>query len=258
MENTVLSAAEIVEYGEFKRTRREAEVALTLRRLVVDASRRETDKYSLKSACDCAKKLNCAGVLVSPVNVTAARRLLEGSETLVFCLVGGTGESLAAVKKAEAKRAARQGAKEIRLVLCYSALTGGNAAYLKREIKRVKRAVKKCALTVSLEDHSLGEEEVARGVRAACEGKADGVCVRGETALLLRAVKAGAGRLRAECSGVENAEQLRFLLKSGAARASTQSGEKIAEQLYREAEEGGTVVTVPAPKAEEKDPAPEE
>ena len=154
-EGTILSAAEAVEYGEFKRTRREREVALTLKKLIVDASRRETDKYVLKGACETAVKMEAFAVLVSPVNVALARKRLDESETLICCLVGGTGESLPSTKRTEAKRALRQGAREIRLVLCYSALSGGNLTYLKREIKRVKRAVKKHALIVSLEDHSL-------------------------------------------------------------------------------------------------------
>ena len=44
METTVLSATEVVEYEEFKRSRREAEIAVTLKRLIIDASRREADK----------------------------------------------------------------------------------------------------------------------------------------------------------------------------------------------------------------------
>lgn len=236
METTVLSAAEAVEYGEFRRNRREAEIAVSLHKLVVDASRRETDRYSLKAACDSAKKFASYGVLVSPVNVASARRGLTGSECYVCCLVGGTGESLMTVKKTEAKKAAAQGAKEIRLVLCYSALRSGNAQYLKREVKKVKRAVKRLPLVVSLEDHSLSEDEVALGVRAATEGGADAVCVRGEVELVLRALRASAGRLRVDAAGAENAEQLRALLKAGASRVSTGCSERVAEEMYQAAQ----------------------
>ncbi len=228
----VLSAAEVAEFGEFKRARREAEISFTLNKLLIDASRRETDRAALKRACETALKLNASGVQVSPVNVAAAKKQLGKNKAPVCCIVGGTGETLISVKKTEAKKALRMGAKEIRLVLCYSQLTGGGVSYLKREIRRVRRAVKKGKLTVSLEDHSLDVEEVAVGVRAAVAGKADAVCVRGETALVLRSVKEAEGKLGVEVSGVENAEQLRLLLKSGAVRATTGNGEKIAEELY--------------------------
>ena len=227
-----MSAAEAAEYGEFKRARRETEISFTLRKLIVDASRRETDRIALKKACETAVRLNANALLVSPVHVAMARKFKGKSELPVCCLVGGTGESLMSVKKTETKKAVRQGAKEIRLVLCYSQLTGGGAAYLKREIKRVRKAVRKGTLTVSLEDHSLDEEEVALGVRAAVAGKANAVCVRGETFLVMRAVEESAGRLQVEVSGVENAEQLRLLLKAGAVRATTGRGEQIAGELY--------------------------
>ena len=237
-EEMVLSAAEAAEFGEFKRARRETEIAFTLKKLVVDASRRETDRAALKKACETALRLNASSILVSPVHVAAAKKYAGKSGVPLCCLVGGTGESLMGIKKAEAKRALRQGAKEIRLVLCYSQLTGGGAAYLKREVKRVRRAARKNTLIVSLEDHTLDEEEVALGVRAAVAGKANAVCVRGETSLVLRATEESAGRLQVEASGVENAEQLRLLIKAGAARATTGKAEQIAEELYQALDEG--------------------
>lgn len=230
-EGKTLSAAEAAEYGEFKRTKRESEILFTLKKLVVDASRREANVATLKKACEAALRLHASGVLVSPVNVSRAKKALSGGAP-VCCLVGGTGESLISVKKTETKKAIRQGAHEIRLILCYSALTGGNFSYLKREIKRIRRAAKKRTLTVSLEDRCLGAEEIELGVRAACAAKADGVCVRGEASLVLRAAEASGGRLFTEVSDVENAEQLRFMIKAGAARASTLNAEKIADELY--------------------------
>ncbi len=228
----VLSAAEAAEYGEFKRARREAEIAFTMKKLIPNASRRETDRPALKHTCELAVKYSASGVLVSPVNVSAAKKQLGKGGPNVCCLVGGTGESLTSIKKAETKRALRMGAKEIRLVLCYSQLAGGGYSYLKREIRRIRRTVRKGTLVVSLEDRSLGEEEIALGVRAAAAGKADAVCVRGESGLILHAVNEAAGRLGVEASGVQNAEQLRLVIKSGAARVTTECAEKIFDELY--------------------------
>lgn len=245
METTFISAEEAAEFDEFKRSRREAEIALLLKKAIVDASRRETDRHTLKMACDCAKKLGVYGVLVSPVHVGDARKFLSGSDVTTVCLVGGTGESLSAVKKTEAKRAAKQGAKELRLVLCYSAIAGGNAAYLKREIKKVRKAVKRCTLIVSLDDRSLSEDDVALGARAAAGAKADGVCVRGEAQLVLRTLTAGAGKLAVHCSGVENAAQFRTAVRAGATHVSSRMCEEIAEELYRAVEEGAAGQTKP-------------
>ncbi len=248
---TFLSAAEAAEYGEFKRTRREAEIAVSLHKLIMDASRRETDRHMLKSACDSVRKLYSYGVLVSPVSVAAAKRNLQDTEAYVVALVGGTGETLLPVKKYEAKKAVGQGARELRLILCYSALKAGNLGYLRREVRRVKRTARKLPLAVSLEDHSLSEDEVALGVRAACEGGADAVCVRGEVNLVLRALRVSAGKIRVDASNVENAEQMRALLKAGASLITTDCADRISEEMYRMArEEAGQIGTVVLPLPE--------
>lgn len=219
-------------FTEFKRTRKEAQILLTLKKLIADASGRETDRVLLKKICEFAKKEHMSGVLVSPVNVASAKKFLAGSGVHVICIVGGSGETLPAVKRFEAKRAARAGAEEFRLVPCYSALVGGNLAYLRREVKKVRRAVRGRGVALSLEEHSLGEEDVALGTRAACEGGADGVCVRGETPLLLRALEAGAGKITVDCSGVENAEQLRSLQTLGALRLVSPCSERLSDELF--------------------------
>ncbi len=256
MEGTVLSAAEAVEYGEFKRTRREAEIAVVLRKVIVDASRREIDRTALKTACESVKKLNAHGVLASPLGVASAKKNLAGSGAVVACLVGGTGESLIPVKKLETKKAVAQGAREVRLVLSYSALRSKNASYLRREVKKVRRAVKKNALIVSLEDSLLSEDDVAMGARAAMEGGADAVCVRGEVSLVLRALRAVNGKLRVDVSAVENAEQLRELMKSGAALCQTTTPEKIAKELYDAAREQSERIATVAISEVASDQAP--
>lgn len=231
-EGRALTPAEEQDFLEFKRVRRETEIALTLKKLISDASRRETDRAALARICAFAKRTKGSGVLVSPVNVVQAKRFLSGTEVRVVCLVGGSGETLPAVKRAETKKVIRLGAEEIRLVPCYSALAGKNLAYLKREVKKVKRAAGRRGVVLSLEDHALTEEEIVLGVRAVESGGADGVCVRGEDALLLSALEKGAGKLFVDCSGVENAGQLTLLLRTGASRLVSGCGEKLSEELY--------------------------
>lgn len=234
MEGELPTKSEAAEFDEFKRQRREAEIALAVKKIVADASRRETDKNALRLICDEAKKRGMGGVIVSPVNVSAARRMLGDSGIWIAAVVGGTGESLPAIKKAEAKKALRQGAQAIRLVPCYSALTGKNYAYLRREVKKIRRTAKNAAVILSLDDHSLGSEEISFGVKAAADGGADGVSVRGEAGLVLAAVQCAAGKLEVCASGVENAAQMEMLLKAGAARVSSFFGGRLAEELYAE------------------------
>ena len=233
----VLSAAEEAEYREFLRIKRESEIALTLRRLVVDVSG-ISDRASLRAACGAASRLFAAGVLASPVQVSSVRRQLP-REIFVAALIGGTGESLPSVKRCEAKRAVRQGADAVVLLPSMFSLLSGEGQGVKREWRLVRRAVKRARMLVALDDRRLEREAFAPAVRAAKACGADGVLVRGEPEWVRAAAEEGEGLLVE--AGVENAEQLRLLLSAGAVRVLTSAADAIAAQLRQKAgsEQGG-------------------
>lgn len=233
----VLSAAEEAEYREFLRIKRESEIALMLRRLVVDVSG-ISDRASLRAACGAASRLFAAGVLASPVQVSSVRRQLP-REIFVAALVGGSGESLPSVKRYEAKRAVRQGADAVVLLPSMFSLLSGEGQGVKREWRLVRRAVKRARMLVALDDRRLEREAFAPAVRAAKACGADGVLVRGEPEWVRAAAEEGEGLLVE--AGVENAEQLRLLLSAGAVRVLTSAADAIAAQLRQKAgsEQGG-------------------
>ena len=229
---TSLSAEEAAQYEEFKRSRRAAELALALGRLVADASAPDLSDAALKGACENAGKSALYGVLVSPVRVAAAKKLLGARGVRVICLAGGTGESLPAVKRAEVRRAVRQGAREIYLVPCRSALAEGREGYLKREIRSVCRAAKKTPVLVML--GGLSPKEVAAGVRAAASGGAEGVCVRMEE--MIPAVESGAGSLRVDALCAESARSLEACVGMGAVHVCSPCPERLIGLLRRRAD----------------------
>ena len=233
----VLSAAEEAEYREFLRIKRESEIALTLRRLVVDVSG-ISDRASLRAACGAASRLFAAGVLASPVQVSSVRRQLP-REIFVAALVGGSGESLPSVKRYEAKRAVRQGADAVVLLPSMFSLLSGEGQNAKREWRLVRRVVKRARMLVALDDRRLEREAFAPAVRAAKACGADGVLVRGEPEWVRAAAEEGEGLLVE--AGAENAEQLRLLLSAGAVRVLTSAADAIAAQLRQKAgsEQGG-------------------
>lgn len=233
----VLSAAEEAEYREFLRIKRESEIALMLRRLVVDVSG-ISGRASLRAACGAASRLFAAGVLASPVQVSSVRRQLP-REIFVAALVGGSGESLPSVKRYEAKRAVRQGADAVVLMPSMFSLLSGEGQGVKREWRLVRRAVKRARMLVALDDRRLEREAFAPAVRAAKACGADGVLVRGEPEWVRAAAEEGEGLLVE--AGAENAEQLRLLLSAGAVRVLTSAADAIAAQLRQKAgsEQGG-------------------
>ena len=219
----VLSAAEEAEFREFLRTKREAEIALTLRRLVLDLTG-ECDRFALKAGVERAVRLGAWGVRVPPIAVPAVKKCLAGRGPHILALVGGTGETFPSVKKLEAKRAARQGAEEVVLAVSAYSLKNGLGQNLRREFRAVRRAARNRTFSVLLADRRLSREEVVFGLKEAAAAGADGAYLSAE-AELIEAANETCG-LSLGAAGVENAEQLALLYSAGAGRAVTAEGRR--------------------------------
>lgn len=243
----VLSAGEAVRYREFLRWKREAETALMLHRLVADLTS-VPDRASLRAGVEGAVRLGAFGVLVTPDKLPPVRKLLkEGGKGAqrgdpnsadaprLFALVGGTGETLPAVKKYEVKKAVRLGADALVFVPSVMLFRGGTVQAVRREWRSVLRAAGKRGVFVALTDPSLKREEALFGVRAAEKAGASGVVVRGEADLVSAAFREAASLVCAQ--GAENAEGLALLCKAGAGHVFTAQPGRIAKELARQAEE---------------------
>lgn len=243
----VLSAGEAVRYREFLRRKREAETALMLHRLVADLTS-VSDRASLRSGVEGAVRLGAFGVFVTPDKLPPVRKLLkEGGKGAqrgdqnstdaprLFALVGGTGETLPAVKKYEMKKAVRLGADALVFVPSVMLFRGGTVQAVRREWRPVLRAAGKRGVFVALTDPSLKREEALFGVRAAEKAGASGVVVRGEADLVSAAFREAASLVCAQ--GAENAEGLALLCKAGAGHVFTAQPGRIAKELARQAGE---------------------
>lgn len=243
----VLSAGEAVRYREFLRRKREAETALMLHRLVADLTS-VSDRASLRAGVEGAVRLGAFGVLVTPDKLPPVRKLLkEGGKGAqrgdqnstdaprLFALVGGTGETLPAVKKYEVKKAVRLGADALVFVPSVMLFRGGTVQAVRREWRPVLRAAGKRGVFVALTDPSLKREEALFGVRAAEKAGASGVVVRGEADLVSAAFREAASLVCAQ--GAENAEGLALLCKAGAGHVFTAQPGRIAKELAQQAGE---------------------
>lgn len=260
----VLSAGEAARFREFLRKRKETELALMLHRLISDLTA-VSDRAALRAGVEGAVRMGAFGVLVTPDKLPFARKLLQESgksgqpdaknaaktavqnaaQTAVqtaagtlrlFALIGGTGETLPAVKKYEARKAVRLGAEALVLLPSVMLLRGGAVQAAKREWRPVLRAAGKRGVFVSLADPALNGEETLSGVRAAKKAGASGVVVRGEVAIVSAA-------FREACpvctQGVGSAEELSLLCKAGAGYAFTVQAECLAGELRQLTKESG-------------------
>lgn len=256
----VLSAGEAARFREFLRKRKETELALMLHRLISDLTS-ASDRAALRAGVESAVRMGAFGVLVTPDKLPLVRKLLQESgksgqpaaqtaaqpaaqasaQTVagvprLFALIGGTGETLPAVKKYEARKAVRLGAEALVLLPSVMLLHGGAVQAAKREWRPVLRAAGKRGVFVSLADPALNGEETLSGVRAAKKAGAAGVVVRGEVAIVSAA-------FREACpvctQGVGSAEELSLLCKAGAGYAFTAQAECLAGELRQLTEESG-------------------
>ena len=256
----VLSAGEAARFREFLRRRKETELALMLHRLISDLTS-VSDRAALRVGVESAVRMGAFGVLVTPDKLPLVRKLLQESgksgqpaaqtaaqpaaqasaQTVagvprLFALIGGTGETLPAVKKYEARKAVRLGAEALVLLPSVMLLHGGAVQAAKREWRPVLRAAGKRGVFVSLADPALNGEETLSGVRAAKKAGAAGVVVRGEVAIVSAA-------FREACpvctQGVGSAEELSLLCKAGAGYAFTAQAECLAGELRQLTKESG-------------------
>ena len=252
----VLSAGEAARFREFLRRRKETELALMLHRLISDLTS-ASDRAALRAGVESAVRMGAFGVLVTPDKLPLVRKLLQESgksgqpdaQTAaqpaaqaaagvprLFALIGGTGETLPAVKKYEARKAVRLGAEALVLLPSVMLLHGGAVQAAKREWRPVLRAAGKRGVFVALTDPSLNGEETLSGVRAAKKAGAAGVVVRGEVAIVSAA-------FREACpvctQGVGSAEELSLLCKAGAGYAFTAQAECLAGELRQLTKESG-------------------
>ena len=156
----VLSAGEAARFREFLRRRKETELALMLHRLISDLTS-VSDRAALRAGVESAVRMGAFGVLVTPDKLPLVRKLLQESgksgqpaaQTAaqpaaqlgagvprLFALIGGTGETLPAVKKYEARKAVRLGAEALVLLPSVMLLHGGAVQAAKREWRPVLRA----------------------------------------------------------------------------------------------------------------------
>ena len=141
-EGVTITTQEAEEYCAFKKQKKTAEILSAMRKTTA-LSKGLMDVTGL---CERALRLQMASVKTLPTVFLGYRDAFLRNGVRADCIVGGTGETFAKVKACETKCAVRLGAREISLVLTPSLIANCRYAELKKEVKKVKRATKKCVL----------------------------------------------------------------------------------------------------------------
>ena len=188
--------------------------------------------------CDEARTYEFAAVCVNPTWVRRCAQRLRGSGVKVASVVGFPfGASTTEVKALEARRAIRDGAREIDMVINVGALKSGDHELVRRDIEKVADACREAGAVckVIIETALLGDEEKVVASHLAKLAKADfvktstGYGPGGATAhdvLLMRETVGPKLGVKAS-GGIRSAEDAREMIAAGATRIGASASVEI-------------------------------
>lgn len=238
---TSISADEMAEFEEFKRQKKILEIRRLLKTIDHTLLKQTAQREDIRKLCAEAVEYGFYSVCVQPVYVSACNEFLRNAPQIkIACVVGfPMGENKTETKVFETKRAIADGADEIDMVICVSAVKNGNYSYVKREIKQVVKAAKGSPVKVILETSLLTRDEMVKAALCARDAGAAfvktstgyfGEGAKAEDVRLLKDTVKGACCVKAS-GGIKTAEQFREMLAAGADRIGTSSGKEIADTL---------------------------
>lgn len=195
----------------------------------------ESTPQQVDKLCDEARQFGFAAVCVNPVWVKRASSRLRGSGVCVASVVGfPLGAALPEIKAMEARRALRDGAREIDMVINIGALKGGDLELVERDIAGVSDACREVGALnkVIIEAALLNDEEkviasrLARAARAHYVKTSTGFGPGGATvfdvALMREAVGPKLGVKAA--GGIKSAADAQEMIAAGATRIGASAG----------------------------------
>jgi deoxyribose-phosphate aldolase len=198
-----------------------------------DASPADIDEL-----CDEAVEYGFAAVCINPAWVARAKRRMRGAGVTVASVVGfPLGANTPEIKAMEARRALRDGAREIDRVINIGALKGSEHDLVRRDIAGVSDACREVGALnkVIIEAAYLTDEEKVIACRLAVAGRADyvktstGFGPGGATVFdvaLMREVVGEKMGVKA-AGGIHTADEVREMITAGATRIGASAGVRI-------------------------------
>ncbi len=196
----------------------------------------------ITTLCEEADEFGFASVCVNPCYVRHCAKLLRGSSAKVCTVVGfPLGANVSETKALEARRAIREGAREIDMVINVGALKSGQDELVYRDIRAVVEACMDggAICKVILETALLSDEEKTRACQAARRARADfvktstgfgpGGATAEDVALMNQAVAEAKMGVKAS-GGIRNFEDAQQMIRAGATRIGASAGVRIVKE----------------------------
>ena len=192
--------------------------------------------------CNEARQYGFASVCVNPSFAKLCAGLLQGSPVKVCCVVGfPLGAHVPEIKALEARRAIRDGAREIDMVINIGALKGGDDELVYRDIRAVTEVCMDggAICKVIIEAALLTDEEKVRACHAAKRARADfvktstgfgpGGATAHDVAIMADAVRDARMGVKA-AGGISSYEDAQKMIRAGATRLGASAGVRIIKE----------------------------
>ncbi|MFQ6612122.1 MAG: deoxyribose-phosphate aldolase [Fidelibacterota bacterium] len=196
----------------------------------------------IKKLCSEAAEFGFASVCISPSYVSLAARELAGTSVKVCTVVGfPSGAHMPEIKALETRRAIRDGAREIDMVINIGALKSGRDDLVYRDIRLVCEACRDggAISKVIIETAYLNDDEKVRACTLAKKARANfvktstGFGPQGATAedvALMSGTVGQAGIGVKAAGGIHSYEDAKEMIKAGATRIGASAGIKILQE----------------------------
>jgi deoxyribose-phosphate aldolase len=195
----------------------------------------DTTPADIDRLCDEARDFGFAAVCVNPVWVKRCSQRLRGTDVKVASVVGfPLGANAPEVKALEARRALRDGAREIDMVLNIGALKGGEYALVERDIVKVVDSCREVGAVckVILETGLLTDEEkiiacrLARSAKAGFVKTSTGMGHGGATVYDVALMREAVGPVMGvkASGGIHTSGEAKQMIAAGATRIGASAG----------------------------------
>jgi deoxyribose-phosphate aldolase len=211
----------------------------------------EATAADIEKLCDEAKRHQFYSVCVNPTYVVQCKALLRGSPVKLCCVVGfPLGAQSPEIKALEARKAIRDGANEIDMVINIGALKSGDEALVLRDIRSVVEACKdgRALSKVIFETALLTDDEKVRACELSMKAGADyvktstGFSSGGATTedIALMAETVAPKKLGVKASGgIRTYDDAIRMIVAGATRIGASASVKIVEEARTHAAQKG-------------------
>ena len=200
-----------------------------LKRIDHTILRPESTYAQVRAAIEYGRDMGTASVCVNPCYVPLAAGILDGCPTRVCTVIGFPfGASSTSVKAEEARRAVRDGAAEVDMVMAIGALKSADSTYVLNDMRAVVEAAN-VPVKVIFDVAYLTDEEVVEACHLCAEAGAafaktstgfSPADTRVETVRLMRATLPPHVLIKAS-GGVNTLERALEMLGAGASRIGT-------------------------------------